>query len=416
MTRRPTHTRSRPAARATRPTAGGLARTAAGGPARPAAALLGAAAAAILLAAPPGGPPPAAAQEAGDGGHHAAHHGPPDVAIVIHGGAGSIREIDMTEDEEEAYRSAMTESLRAGRSVLEDGGSSVDACVRAIQVLERSPLFNAGVGAVFTSEGTVEHDASIMDGGTRNSGAVAGVRHVESPIALARLVMDSSRHVMFAREGAETFAEQHGMEMVPNESFYTEERKRRWEERRREQGAAGPRAGPASDRADRTASGARDASVADAPAHAAASGGVDDHLGTVGCAALDRDGDLAAGTSTGGTSNKRWGRIGDSPIVGAGTYADNETAAISATGYGEFFIRGVVAHDIASMMRYAGLDLASAASAVIHGRLEALGNEATGGVIALDGEGNVAAPFNTPGMFRGWIGTDGEMVIRFYRR
>lgn len=379
MTRRPPHARSRPIA-----------------------VLLAAAAAAILLAAPPGGPAPAAAQEAGDGGHHAAHHGPPDVAIVIHGGAGSIRELDMTEDEEEAYRSTMTESLRAGRSVLEDGGSSVDACVRAIQIMERSPLFNAGVGAVFTSEGTVEHDASIMDGRTRNSGAVAGVRHVESPIALARLVMDSSRHVMFAREGAETFAEQHGMEMVPNESFYTEERKRRWEERQREQGAGGPRPSAAG----------RD----DAPVRAAASGGADDHLGTVGCAALDRDGDLAAGTSTGGTSNKRWGRIGDSPIVGAGTYADNETAAVSATGYGEFFIRGVVAHDIASMMRYAGLDVASAASAVIHGRLEALGPEATGGVIALDGEGNVAAPFNTPGMFRGWIGTDGEMVIRFYSR
>jgi beta-aspartyl-peptidase (threonine type) len=365
-------------------------------------ALLAAAAAAVLLAAPPGGPAPAAAQEAGDGGHHAAHHGPPDVAIVIHGGAGSIREIDMTEDEEEAYRSAMTESLRAGRSVLEDGGSSVDACVRAIQVMERSPLFNAGVGAVFTSEGTVEHDASLMDGRTRNSGAVAGVRHVSSPIALARLVMDSSRHVMFAREGAETFAEQHGMEMVPNESFYTEERKRRWEERQREQATGGPRA-PAAGRED-------------PPTRVAASGAGADHLGTVGCAALDRNGDLAAGTSTGGTSNKRWGRIGDSPIVGAGTYADNETAAVSATGYGEFFIRGVVAHDIASMMRYAGLDVASAASAVIHGRLEALGAEATGGVIALDREGNVAAPFNTPGMFRGWIGTDGEMVIRFYRR
>lgn len=412
MTRRPSDARIRSAVPEPVPFAGGLS-----APATRLASGLAAVLAAALLAVPG----PAAAQEARDGGHHAAHHGPGDGAIVIHGGAGSIREIDMTDEEEETYRSAMTEALEAGRSVLEDGGTSVDACVAAIQVMETSPQFNAGVGAVFTSEGTVEHDASIMDGRTRNSGAVAGVQHVSSPIALARLVMDSSRHVMFAREGAETFAERHGMEMVPNETFYTEERERRWEQRQRDEGRGGPRAlAPATEPEPPTSEPAPPGSEPGTVGAGRAAAGGDaphaDHHGTVGCAALDRQGDLAAGTSTGGTSDKRWGRIGDSPIVGAGTYADNETAAISATGYGEYFIRGVVAHDIASMMRYAGLDLASAANAVIHGRLERLGPEATGGVIALDRKGNVAAPFNTPGMFRGWIGTDGEMVIRFYRR
>ena len=348
-------------------------------------------AAAILAAEGAGTPLRAqAASGAADGGGEVAP------AIVIHGGAGSIREVDMTAEEEAEHRSKMGEALRAGHGVLQEGGTAVDACVAAIQVMERSPLYNSGVGAVFTSEGTVEHDASIMRGSTRNSGAVAGTRHLWSPIAAARLVMDSSRHVMLAQEGAEAFARQHGMEMVPNDTFYTEERLARWRERQREEGdgASGPRASsePAADRA---------------PA--------DGHLGTVGCAARDRRGNLAAGTSTGGTSNKRWGRIGDSPVIGAGTYADNETVAVSATGYGEFFIRGVVAHDIASMMRYAGLDLAPAVNAVIHGRLEELGPQATGGVIALDRHGKIAVAFNTPGMFRGWIGTDGEMAVEFYR-
>ena len=342
-------------------------------------------AAAALLAAAVGAP--ADAQQT-DGEAEA-------TAIVIHGGAGSIREVNMSEEEEAEYRSKMQEALRAGHGVLEEGGSAVDACVEAIQVMERSPLFNSGVGAVFTSEGTVEHDASIMDGSTRNSGAVAGTKQIWSPIAAARLVMDSTRHVMLAREGAEVFARQHGFEMVPNDTFYTEERLERWRERR-EEGASGPRAS------------AKEAS----PSGEGPDAG---HLGTVGCAARDRRGNLAAGTSTGGTSNKRWGRIGDSPIIGAGTYADNETAAISATGYGEFFIRGVVSHDIASMMRYAGLELAPAVNAVIHGRLEELGPEATGGVIAMDGEGEISVAFNTPGMFRGWIGTDGEMAVEFYR-
>ncbi len=294
------------------------------------------------------------------------------VAIVIHGGAGTLTPENTSAEREEAYRAKLAEALSAGHEVLAGGGEALDAVVAAIQVMERSPLFNAGVGAVFTSEGTVEHDASIMDGRTRNSGATTGTKRVFSPIALARLVMDSSRHVMFAQEGAETFARRHGIEMVPNDTFYTERRREAW--RRAQERDPG---------------------------------------GTVGAVALDSDGDLAAGTSTGGMTNKRFGRIGDSPIIGAGTYADNGTAGISATGHGEYFIRGVVAHDVAAMMRYAGVDLTTAASGVIHGRLEALGG--TGGIIALDAEGRVATPFNTPGMLRGWIGTDGEMVVKLFR-
>lgn len=346
---------------------------------------------------------PVRAQQAGPatgGGEEAA------TALVIHGGAGSMREVNMSDREQERHMAKLREALRAGHRVLEEGGSSVDACVAAIQVMERSPLFNAGVGAVLTSERTVEHDASIMDGATRNSGAVAGVGHLRSPIAAARLVMDSSEHVMLAGEGAETFAEGHGFELVPNGTFYTGERREQWERSR--EGEGGPRAaGPAE---------AGSADIAPGAAGAADGRGPDaGHLGTVGCAALDREGDLAAGTSTGGTSNKRFGRIGDSPIIGAGTYADNGTAAVSATGHGEDFIRGVVAHDIAAMMRYAGLELEAAVAAVIHGRLEQLGPQATGGVIALDGTGQVAVSFNTPGMYRAWIDTDGRTTVRVFR-
>lgn len=327
-------------------------------------------------------------------------------AIVIHGGAGSIRELDMTDEEERAYREVMEEALGAGTDVLDGGGSSVEACVEAIQVMEASPRFNAGVGAVLTREGTVEHDASIMDGRTLNAGAVAGVKRLRSPIAAARLVMDSSEHVMLAQEGAETFAEEHGFEMVPNETFITEERRQRWQQRREDDGSArGPGAGGDG---VRTARGAPDGEAGSGSA-------AGDHLGTVGCAALDRDGDLAAGTSTGGISDKAFGRIGDSPIIGAGTYADNETAALSATGHGEYFIRLGVTHDIVSMMRYADLSLSAATAAVIHGRLEELGPGATGGVIGMDGDGDIAVTFNTPGMFRAWVDTEGEMVVEFFR-
>lgn len=337
-------------------------------------------AAALLLAALLHGPLAAQSAAAGSGGDGEGGEHP--VAIVIHGGAGTLTPANTSDRRERLYREKLEEALRAGHDELTRGGSALDAVVAAIQVMERSPLFNAGVGAVFTSEGTVEHDASIMDGRTRNSGAITGTKHVFSPIALARLVMDSSRHVMLAQEGAEAFARQHGVEMVPNDTFYTERRREAWRRAREDDGGDGVPAAP-------------------------------EPTGTVGAVALDADGHIAAGTSTGGTTNKRFGRIGDSPIIGAGTYADDETAGVSATGHGEYFIRGVVAHDVAAMMRYAGLDLATAASGVIHGRLGQLGG--TGGIIALDREGNVAAPFNTPGMLRGWIGTDGEMVVELFR-
>jgi beta-aspartyl-peptidase (threonine type) len=353
---------------------------------------------------------PRASEAAADGaGAPSSGQADSPTAIVIHGGAGSIRELDMTDEEERAYRDAMEEALRAGTDVLDGGGSSVEACVQAIQVMEASPGFNAGVGAVLTREGTVEHDASIMDGRTLNAGAVAGVKRLRSPIAAARLVMDSSEHVMLAQEGAETFAGEHGFEMVPNETFITEERRERWEQRREEAGSA---RGPAADGGARTAERSPEGGAGTGPAAASAPG---DHLGTVGCAALDRDGDLAAGTSTGGISDKRFGRIGDSPIVGAGTYADNETAALSATGHGEYFIRLGVTHDIVSMMRYANMSLSAATAAVVHGRLEELGPGATGGVIGMDGDGDIAVTFNTPGMFRAWVDTEGEMVVEFFR-
>ena len=324
---------------------------------------------------------PAAAQEA------------PRYVLAIHGGAGTITRDAMTPQLEAAYHDALREALEAGHQVLSAGGSSLDAVVETIQVMEASPLFNAGVGAVFTSEGTVEHDASIMDGRTRDAGAVSGLKHIESPIALARSVMEQSPHVMLSGAGAERFAEEQGFEKVPNERFHTDRRRRQLERAQEAERGAGPTGDAALTPDDR-----------EADAH---------RFGTVGAVALDQDGNLAAGTSTGGMTNKRFGRVGDSPIIGAGTYADNETAAISSTGHGEFFIRGVVAYDIAAMMRYAGLDLTSAANAVVMGRLGKLGG--TGGVIALDRHGNVAAPFNTAGMYRGWIDADGNVEIYIYR-
>jgi beta-aspartyl-peptidase (threonine type) len=312
--------------------------------------------------------------------------------MVVHGGAGSIEEINMTEEEEEAYRTQLAGALQAGYDVISGGGSSVEAIEETITRLERSPLFNAGRGAVFTSAGIVEHDASIMEGSTHNAGAVAGTKHLPSPIEAARLVMEESRHVMLAREGAEEFALAHGVTLVPNSYFYETERRKQFL-RSLTSDAAGAR----------VPSNARDA----APRP--------DHLGTVGAVARDQTGTLAAGTSTGGMSNKRWGRIGDSPIIGAGTFADDETAAISATGWGEYFIRGAVAHEITALMRYAGTSLYDAAHTVIKERLPEVGDgRGTGGVIALDAEGNAATPFITPGMFRGWITEDGEVVVRFY--
>lgn len=308
---------------------------------------------------------------------------PARAVVVIHGGAGSITRDNMSVEREEAYREKIGEALRAGQEVVRNGGSSLDAVIAAITILEESPLFNAGRGAVLTSAGTVELDASIMDGRTRSAGAVASIQHVKSPIRLARAVMEQSPHVLLVGQGAESFAEEMEMEMVPNEYFRTDRRLDQYRQR---------------DSDEKSGSLFLES---------------DEHkYGTVGALALDRDGNLAAGTSTGGTAYKRWGRVGDSPIIGAGTYADNATCAVSATGTGEYFIRGVLAYRTSALMQYAGLTLAEAAASVIHGTLSEMGGD--GGLIALDREGNVATPFNTSGMFRGYIDEAGNMHIAMF--
>ncbi len=313
--------------------------------------------------------------------------------LAVHGGAGTLSPNDLTPELEADYRAALRAALEAGYRILHDGGSSLDAVVAAIRILEDSPLFNAGKGAVFTSEGTVELDASIMDGKTHAAGAVSGVKRVKSPILLARAVMEHSPHVMLTGGGAETFAREQGLEMVENEYFHTERRRRQLEraqQREREKAPSGDAHLRQEDR--------------EAEHHA---------YGTVGAVARDQAGNLAAATSTGGMTNKRFGRVGDSPIIGAGTYADNATCAVSATGHGEYFIRGVVAYDVAAMMRYTGLSLAEAANAVIMGKLTERGG--TGGIIALDRQGRVAMPFNTSGMYRGVIDEAGNVEVLIYR-
>lgn len=319
------------------------------------------------------------------GGPNPATSGTGDVAIAIHGGAGTIRRGDLTPELEAAYRSALEEALTAGHLVLQQGGSSLDAVVAAVRIMEDSPLFNAGKGAVFTSEGTNELDAAIMDGKTLMAGAVAGVKQVKSPITLARAVMEQSPHVMMAGAGAEIFAREQGIELVDPSYFFTE---RRWEALQR-------------------------AKAEEAGAQVTALTPDDRKFGTVGAVALDRDGNLAAATSTGGMTNKRFGRIGDAPIIGAGTYADNASCAVSATGHGEYFIRATVAHDICARMKYGGSTLQEAADQVVMKELVEMGGE--GGVIALDREGNIAMPFNSEGMYRGSIDKAGTMTIQIYR-
>lgn len=314
-------------------------------------------------------------------------------AIAIHGGAGTILRSNLTPEMEQQYRIKLQEALEAGYDVLQNDGMSIDAVIAAIRIMEESPLFNSGKGAVFTSEGTVELDASIMDGRTRQAGAVAGLKHVRSPITLARLVMESSPHVMMVGEGAEEFARTHDVEMVPNDFFYTDRRRRQLENIQREEASSS-------------------VLVGDPETEPYLSPGAE-KFGTVGVVVLDRAGNLAAGTSTGGMMNKRYGRVGDSPIIGAGTYADNNTCAVSATGHGEYFIRGVISYDIASMMAYGGKSLEEAANAVIMDKLTEMGG--TGGVIAIDRQGNIAMPFNTEGMYRGSIDTAGTMSIEIYK-
>ncbi len=318
---------------------------------------------------------------------------PDNFGIVIHGGAGTIVKENMTDSLEKAYRDKLEEAIRVGHEILANGGTAMEAVQRTINVMEDSPLFNAGKGAVFTNAETNELDASIMDGKTLNAGAVAGVTTVKNPINLAWEVMENSEHVMMAGKGAELFAEERGMEIVDPEYFYTENRFRSLQ-RLKEM-----------DTEETELDHDQSAAFVDPFIK-------DSKYGTVGCVALDKDGNLAAGTSTGGMTNKKWGRIGDAPIIGAGTYANNKTCAVSATGWGEFFIRGVVAHDISALMEYKRLSLEDAAEEVIQNKIPDLGGN--GGIIAIDFQGNIAMEFNTAGMYRAHMNKNGDLEIGIY--
>ena len=310
--------------------------------------------------------------------------------IVIHGGAGTILKENMNDSLENAYREKLKEAISVGHGILKNGGTSLDAVTATINVMEDSPLFNAGKGAVFTHEGKNELDASIMDGATLNAGAVAGVRHIKNPINLARDVMEKSDHVMLYGEGAEEFARSLGYKMMDTSYFYTQNRyeslKRILKKEKKE----------------------NDTKISFEDPYIKNS-----KFGTVGCAALDKNGNLAAGTSTGGMTNKRYNRIGDAPIIGAGTYANNATCAVSSTGWGEFFIRLLVAYDISALMEYKGMSLQDAAKEVIQKKVPALGGD--GGIVAIDKDGNVAMEFNTSGMYRATMNADGELVIGIYK-
>ncbi len=304
--------------------------------------------------------------------------------LVIHGGAGTLKRESMPPETEAAIREAMADALHAGHRILAGGGGSLDAVIAAVSLLEDSPLFNAGKGSVYTWEETHELDASLMRGSDLAAGAVAAVRNVRNPIKLARRVMEDSPHVMLAGEGAELFAQEVGEELVDNTWFDTDFRLEQLHQAKKQ----------------------ADPSAMLNPL------ATDNKFGTVGAVALDKDGNLAAATSTGGTTAKRWGRVGDSPIIGAGTYADNNSCAVSATGHGELFIRHTVAHDICARLAYQDISLAEAAEYVVMEKLVAGGGD--GGVIAIDAQGNISMPFNTEGMYRGFrLGADDPVVQIF---
>ena len=300
----------------------------------------------------------------------------PKAVLVIHGGAGWISRESVSDSMENAYITTLETALIKGRDVIKNGGSSLDAVQRAIEHLEDSPLFNAGKGSVFTYNETNEMDSAIMDGATGGAGAATGISTIKNPIQVARAVLDHSFHVFLSGQGAEEFALEQGLKQVDPSYFFTQNNYDRLKE------VKVSMVMPSQEK-----------------------------LGTVGAVALDVNGNLAAGTSTGGMTNKRYGRIGDVPVIGAGTYAENDVCGISATGHGEFFIRNVVAHDIAARMKYAGHSIEKASTEVIAALKEKGG---AGGVIGLDSQGHVVMPFNTPGMFRGYITLDGSPVVAIY--
>jgi len=305
--------------------------------------------------------------------NHVQKNKKPDYVLVIHGGAGTILKKNLTDEEEAKYIEKLKEALKTGENILKNGGTSLDAVTKTIMVMEDSPLFNAGKGAVFTAEGQNEMDASIMDGRDLNAGAVACVRHIKNPILAARAVMEDTPHVMLVGDGAEDFAEKEGLEIVDSSYFFTESR---WK------------------------------------SYLKAKNNAEKH-GTVGAVALDKYGNLAAATSTGGMTYKMKGRVGDSPIIGAGTYADNNTCAVSSTGHGEYFIRNAVAYDITALMKYKGLSLSEAAEEVIMKKLKNINAE--GGIIAVDKNGNFTLTFNTEGMYRGYVTSEIKPEVLIYK-
>ncbi len=317
-------------------------------------------------------------------------------AIVIHGGAGTILKDSMSPQLEQQYIAKLNEALKAGYDVLAKGGTSMDAVVASIKVMEDSPLFNAGKGSVFNHEGKNEMDASIMDGKTLNAGAVAGVHTIKNPIVGARAVMEKSPHVMLTGDGADKFAKEQGLQVEDPKYFYDEKRWQQLQQIKKQEKIT-------LDHSSDTTGWVhpKDAEFIH-----------DKKFGTVGCVALDKYGNLAAGTSTGGMTNKKWGRVGDSPIIGAGTYANNKTCAVSCTGHGEYFIRNVVAYDVSAMMEYKGMTLEQATSEVVMKKLKAQGGE--GGLIAIDAKGNIAMPFNTAGMYRAYMKKDGKSEVKIY--
>lgn len=317
------------------------------------------------------------------------------ITLVIHGGAGTITKANMTPEKEKAYKETLNLALQTGYEILKKGGTSLDAVEATVRVMEDSPLFNAGKGAVFTSEGKNELDAAIMDGRTGKAGAVASLTTVRNPISAARAVMEKSQHVMMIGQGAEKFAKEKGLQTVDPSYFRTEARYEQLQKVKKEEGEK-----MKLDH-DSTGSGSTENIFVEGK-----------KFGTVGAVALDAYGNLAAATSTGGMTNKRYGRVGDVPIIGAGTYADNNTCAVSATGHGEYFIRSVVAHDIAALMEYKGYSVKKAAEEVVMKKLVKRGGE--GGVIAIDKNGNFAMTFNSAGMYRGYI-KNGKSEVAIYK-
>ncbi len=317
-------------------------------------------------------------------------------AIVIHGGAGTILKKNMTDEKEKAYRNKLTEALNIGYNVLEKGGSSTDAVIASIKIMEDSPLFNAGKGAVFTNAGTNEMDASIMEGKNENAGAVCGVKTVKNPITAARLVMDKSQHVMLCGNDADNYAEQNNLEIVDEKYFFDEERFKHLQKIKQTEKI----------QLDHD-------SIEDDQGYEINPEELkDSKFGTVGAVALDKNGNITAGTSTGGMTNKKYGRVGDSPIIGAGTYAHNKTCGVSSTGHGEYFIRKVVAYDVSAMMEYKNMTLEKAANYIVYEKLVEFGG--SGGLIALDKEANIVMPFNTKGMYRGYKKSSGEMEVKMF--